>query len=415
MRGYSSLFEHIAGDFDKLAVKDFAKSRHLHTRLCELRLQAMQLIWSALREGLFPEFRRYVQTFTKVSASLQADPKSDSGPNLFAGFLPLVSEKPDWSDSARTWVHAVIGFVEQRFPERVPDNSIISRVDPRAGLYAAHHEPGLCRVETHPPGTPIPPHLAEFWRKKGYPQNTKALRRDSIRIEDSYDEDDWVDRLQREAKSDAAICRVLAEIASPEEAHGNERSEDAMKEPRHTGSSWVPRLTEMLRALPNDWDDRRGQEFDCLTSDERAAIQGKRVERLSIAGKLLIKAILDHGWLPNDWLFGLVDEAKWARDGKLYERRAVPFLGMFVARCLEYSSKPPDICDDEVGRNTSDRIDRDSLTPHERLRELTAILANGIHRLRGLSPASPERREVPAESSPTGLDSGARSRPDAPC
>ena len=53
-----------------------------------------------------------------------------------------------------------------------------------------------------------------------------------------------------------------------------------------------------------------------------------------------------------------------------------------------------------------------ALSTHERLRELTAILANGIHRLRAIPPALPECGEIPAESSPTGLDPGARTRPD---
>ena len=56
--------------------------------------------------------------------------------------------------------------------------------------------------------------------------------------------------------------------------------------------------------------------------------------------------------------------------------------------------------------------DPSTLSPHERLRELTAILANGIHRLRAISPALPECQEIPAESLPTGLDPGARTRPD---
>ncbi len=56
--------------------------------------------------------------------------------------------------------------------------------------------------------------------------------------------------------------------------------------------------------------------------------------------------------------------------------------------------------------------DPSRLSPHERLRELTAILANGIHRLRGMTPVLPECREIPAESSQTGLDPGAQTRPD---
>ena len=66
----------------------------------------------------------------------------------------------------------------------------------------------------------------------------------------------------------------------------------------------------------------------------------------------------------------------------------------------------------EVRRTIGDRADPDSLTPHERLRELTAILANGIHRLRAIPPALPECREILAESPPTGLDPGARTHPD---
>ena len=52
-----------------------------------------------------------------------------------------------------------------------------------------------------------------------------------------------------------------------------------------------------------------------------------------------------------------------------------------------------------------------SLTPHERLGELTAILANGIHRLRAVTPALPEDHPIPAESSQTGLEAVTTSRP----
>jgi hypothetical protein len=56
--------------------------------------------------------------------------------------------------------------------------------------------------------------------------------------------------------------------------------------------------------------------------------------------------------------------------------------------------------------------DPSALSPHERLRELTAILANGIHRLRRFPPAKPECRRIPAESSQTGLEAVATTRPD---
>ena len=56
--------------------------------------------------------------------------------------------------------------------------------------------------------------------------------------------------------------------------------------------------------------------------------------------------------------------------------------------------------------------DPSALSPHERLRELTAIFSSGIHRLRAITPALPECREIPAESSSSGLDPGASTRPD---
>ncbi|MCK6486452.1 MAG: hypothetical protein L6R00_20235 [Phycisphaerae bacterium] len=56
--------------------------------------------------------------------------------------------------------------------------------------------------------------------------------------------------------------------------------------------------------------------------------------------------------------------------------------------------------------------DPSNLSPHERLRELTAILANGIHRIRQIPPMGPKAGQIPAEFSPIGLDPGARTCPD---
>lgn len=39
--------------------------------------------------------------------------------------------------------------------------------------------------------------------------------------------------------------------------------------------------------------------------------------------------------------------------------------------------------------------DPSALTPHERLRELTAILANGIHRLRQIPHGGPALGQIP--------------------
>ena len=64
------------------------------------------------------------------------------------------------------------------------------------------------------------------------------------------------------------------------------------------------------------------------------------------------------------------------------------------------------------GNGAPCRADSVSLTAHERLRELTSILANGIHRLRAITPAPPECGQIPADSSLTGLDPGARTCPD---
>jgi hypothetical protein len=107
---------------------------------------------------------------------------------------------------------------------------------------------------------------------------------------------------------------------------------------------WFIKSAATLRALPNEWDDRRGQEFDRLSSDERAAVQRKRVDCLSRAAKLLISAILDHGWLPGDRFLDLVDKAHWARNNERtrpYRRSAITFLGMFVRQCCEHARHLP--------------------------------------------------------------------------
>jgi len=74
----------------------------------------------------------------------------------------------------------------------------------------------------------------------------------------------------------------------------------------------------------------------------------------------------------------------------------------------------PDLSKYEGQRVFGDHAGPDSLAPHERLRELTAILASGIHRLRGASPVPPEGRQIPGDSSLTGLEAVATTRPDGP-
>lgn len=61
--------------------------------------------------------------------------------------------------------------------------------------------------------------------------------------------------------------------------------------------------------------------------------------------------------------------------------------------------------------NVADPTDSAPLTPHERLRELAALLATGVHRLRTNRSASPECGGIPAESPRTGLESVAGSCP----
>ncbi len=50
--------------------------------------------------------------------------------------------------------------------------------------------------------------------------------------------------------------------------------------------------------------------------------------------------------------------------------------------------------------------DGTSLVPHDRLNELTDILATGIHHLRAIHSALPEWAQSPADSSPVGLEQG---------
>ncbi len=51
-------------------------------------------------------------------------------------------------------------------------------------------------------------------------------------------------------------------------------------------------------------------------------------------------------------------------------------------------------------------VNDDFSTLHERLIELTAILATGIHRIRAIHSALPECAQSPADSLQTGLDQG---------
>lgn len=105
-------------------------------------------------------------------------------------------------------------------------------------------------------------------------------------------------------------------------------------------------FVEMLRALPGEWDDRRGEEFDRLSSDERAAIQRKRLDHLATVGRSIITAILDHGWRPSDRCSELEEWAHWARGlerTKPYAQGAILFLGMFVEWYREHTDQlPPD-------------------------------------------------------------------------
>lgn len=61
--------------------------------------------------------------------------------------------------------------------------------------------------------------------------------------------------------------------------------------------------------------------------------------------------------------------------------------------------------------STLNKADPESLTPHERLSEITAILATGVHRLRAITPVTPESGEISRESSQAGLEAVATSSP----
>ena len=63
-------------------------------------------------------------------------------------------------------------------------------------------------------------------------------------------------------------------------------------------------------------------------------------------------------------------------------------------------------------RSVSD--DPSFLTPHQRLRELAAILAQGVGRLRHRPAQDAESARISPESSPTGLEVSATSCPDGP-
>ena len=64
------------------------------------------------------------------------------------------------------------------------------------------------------------------------------------------------------------------------------------------------------------------------------------------------------------------------------------------------------------GPSSKHRQDLSAMTPHERLSELAAILAAGVHRLRSNPPVTPECGPVPAKSSQLDLDVSAETGPD---
>lgn len=105
---------------------------------------------------------------------------------------------------------------------------------------------------------------------------------------------------------------------------------------------WAEEYACRLRALPDEWDEARGTDWDRLSSDERAAIQRKRIRCLSTAGRWVIKAILDKAWLGE--FPELEDKAAWARQSeqtKPYQRGAIVFLGLFLTWCLENADRLP--------------------------------------------------------------------------
>ncbi len=65
-----------------------------------------------------------------------------------------------------------------------------------------------------------------------------------------------------------------------------------------------------------------------------------------------------------------------------------------------------------TGTATGASNDPSAYSSHEHLRELTAILATGIHRLRAIAPAPPEDHRIPTEFSQTGLEAVSTTRPD---
>lgn len=107
---------------------------------------------------------------------------------------------------------------------------------------------------------------------------------------------------------------------------------------------WVTEIVETLRGLPNEWDDRHGPEFDDLSSDERAKIQRSRLECLASAGRLVIIAILNHGWLSHCRFAKLHDWAARARQieqSELFREAPKEFLGMFIEWCREHTDQLP--------------------------------------------------------------------------
>lgn len=195
MHTYAVQFQHIAAEFEALAARDFAKPEYASNRLHDLRLQALKLMREALRIGLYSAFRKYLEGHISTLELMEREPSVDEGAILRRGvYRELLADKPDWSDVNGLWLYTAVDFVSTHFPGRIPGDPNVLRANQRGGLYVAHKLAGPPRPEPFPPGTKIDPRIAAMNRAGGYPENTKTIRRDMKRVEDSNDGADWIDR-----------------------------------------------------------------------------------------------------------------------------------------------------------------------------------------------------------------------------
>ena len=150
-----------------------------------------------------------------------------------------------------------------------------------------------------------------------------------------------------------------------------------------------------LRAVADEWDDRCGQAFEQLPSEEREVISGKRIECLSNAGLLVTEAIIDFGWRPGNRASRMVPRAHGARGSEEvepYKQGALGFLRELVAWYYQNPEwRPPGFPEQDPLKIKRSIFSVDNV-PGEELKKVLCVIADVLEKAHGPSVDSDDKQ-----------------------